>query len=385
MKNFKKSITLVLLIIVQFSFGAEGEKLKINHGPYLQNVSQTGANILFSTEGLVVPGIILFEEGKAERIIKNSNDGLYHVGKGVHNIKISGLKPGTNYGYKAFGIEVLDFGPYKCVFGDTVFTSQCTFTTLDLNKKEVAFTVFCDVHDEPAKIGKCMEKIKVGEQDFIFLNGDIMGYVHEEVQIYESFIDTCVSRFAQNVPFVFVRGNHETRGACAQHLKKYLGLANDSYYHAFSHGPARFIILDGGEDKPDNDIEYSGLVDFDTYREQQLNWLKQEVNSEEFRRAAAKIVIIHMPIIKDKNNWYGMDQLAQHYGPVLDNAGIDLMICGHMHKNMWIAPGKTGFNYPVMVCSNNDFMEVKLDSKKLNLKIKDKEGQLVYTQSIVFD
>ncbi|RIJ50474.1 hypothetical protein D1614_00615 [Maribellus luteus] len=126
-------------------------------------------------------------------------------------------------------------------------------------------------------------------------------------------------------------------------------------------------------------------VTFDTYREQQLNWLKQEVNSEEFRCAAAKIVVIHMPIIKDKNNWYGMAQLAQHYGPVLHNAGIDLMICRHMHNNLWIGTEKSGFNYPVIVCSNEDFMEVKLDSRRLNFKIRGKESQLVYYQSMVLE
>ena len=49
----------------------------------------------------------------------------------------------------------------------------------------------------------------------------------------------------------------------------------DRFYYTFRHGPAFFVVLDCGEDKPDNDIEYSGLADFDRYRATAADWLKE--------------------------------------------------------------------------------------------------------------
>ena len=152
--------------------------------------------------------------------------------------------------------------------------------------------------------------------------------------------------------------------------------ADDKYYYAQTLGPVRFLVLDGGEDKPDTSNEYSGLVDFDSYRYQELEWLKKEVAGDEFKNAPFKIVIIHMPIIENKKNWHGMAFLAQHFGPVLEEAGIDLMISGHTHRNAWIDSDKSGFGYPIMISSNNHFIEAEVDLEEISLLLKDINGNV---------
>ncbi|WP_372934051.1 metallophosphoesterase [Mariniphaga sediminis] len=383
MTNLKVCAGIVLLLLgTQVIRAEENKSVTINHGPYLQNVSQNTISVVFSTDALVVPGVMLYGKGEKPVVIKNSHDGLIDVGEGIHKVEISGLKPGTSYSYKAFGIKVVDYQPYKCVFGDTVYSALGTFKTVEPDKEGIKFTVFNDVHDKAWKIGKYLDHNAIDKQDFYILNGDILGHIDEEAQMYSSFIDTCVSRFAQNIPFFYVRGNHETRGAYARELKKFLVLDNDSYYYAFSRGPARFVVLDGGEDKPDDNIEYSGLADFDAFREKQLEWLKREIAGREFLDAEVKIVVIHMPIIENKENWYGMAQLAEHYGPVLRDAGIDLMISGHTHTNEWIDSEKSGFGYPVIICSHEDFLEVELDATMIKCEVKGMDGKVVQSQHI---
>ena len=46
---------------------------------------------------------------------------------------------------------------------------------------------------------------------------------------------------------------------------------------------------------------YYGLADYDRYRLEELEWLKKEVKSDAFRNAKHRIVIVHMPIIKEKS------------------------------------------------------------------------------------
>lgn len=371
---FRSLYIIFMMLMVKLTVAQK--KNDIRHGPFLQNLSESEVTILFSSDSLVVPGVILFEENKQTKI-QNSEDGLINVGVGVHKVKLSDLKLGKSYKYKVFAVKVLDYQPYKCVYGDTIFSDIHEFTTFDTNKKEVNFTMFCDVHDDASKIGRYIAQNDIQNQDFYLLNGDILGHIDTEEQIYSNFLDTCINRFAQSKPFFYVRGNHETRGACSRLLKHHLALKEDKYYYAFSQGSIRFVVLDGGEDKPDDNKEYSGLVNFDEYRKHQLNWLKNEVSSEDFKSAKVKIVFVHMPIVKDKRNLYGMTQLAKHYGPVLRKAGIDLMLSGHMHQNTWIEANKSGFNYPVMICSNSDFLEASIKDEQIHLRIKNQEGKTI--------
>ncbi|RLC26175.1 MAG: hypothetical protein DRH21_02830 [Deltaproteobacteria bacterium] len=371
-----------LLVLIMFGISiiqslAQGiDDLKITHGPYLQNVTETGATIIFTTNKLVAPGLMVNSGSGEFELIQNSHGGLIDVGDNIHKVRLENLDPGQQYEYRLFACEIKNYRPYKCTFGDTLISQSYKFKTFDPGANHINFTVFCDVHDKAGKLSKYLDFNNVDKQDCYFLNGDILGHIEEEAQLYSSFLDVCVNRFATEKPFFYVRGNHETRGKYARQLKNFLEFPNDSYYYSMTLGPVRFIILDGGEDKPDSSKEYSGLVDFDTYRLEELAWLKNEVASDEFIKAPFKIVVVHMPIMQNEKNWYGMAFLSEHFGPVLKNAGIDLMISGHTHQNAWIESSKSGFDYPIMISSNNNFIEVEVSKDKALIKLKDLNGKV---------
>jgi predicted phosphodiesterase len=367
----------ILFLLINNCFAQENEALAFSHGPYLQNVTETSATIIFNTNKQVVPGVLIKAGNGSFELKQSSSDGLLNIGDHIHKIHIENLKPGQQYEYKLFAKEIDQYHPYKVVFGDTLVSEQFSFKTFNPSKKQLNFTVFCDIHDRAEKLAKYLDSNDVEKQDCYFLNGDILGHIEEEAQVYSSFLDTCISRFASEKPFFYARGNHETRGKFARELKNYLDLPNNEYYYAQTIGNTRFVVLDGGEDKPDSTSVYAGLADFDNYRLNELEWLKKEVTSNEFVNAQFKIVIIHMPIKQDKRNWYGMEFLAKHFGPVLKESGIDLMISGHTHKNAWINQSQSGFGYPVMISSNNNYLEVQVNKKEISIDLKDLEGKVV--------
>lgn len=137
------------------------------------------------------------------------------------------------------------------------------------------------------------------------------------------------------------RGNHENRGAYAQHWLDYFPTPTGETYYTFRRGPAFFIVLDGCEDKPDNDPRYYGMGDWNEYRRQQAEWLKGVVNSDEFRAAPVRIVLMHM-IPGKEDSWYGEQQIRRLFVPELAGKGIDLMLCGHYHRYHWIDDGSRG-------------------------------------------
>jgi predicted phosphodiesterase len=203
----------------------------------------------------------------------------------------------------------------------------------------------------------------------------MVDFLESESQLFPGFIDTAVTYFATRKPFYYVRGNHETRGFAARDLKNYFDFKEDRFYYSFDNGPVHFVVLDCGEDKPDNNMYYYGLADYDRYRLEELEWLKKEVKSDAFRNAKHRIVIVHMPIIKEEKQGHGLKFLSDNFGPVLQGAGVDLMMSGHTHRNSFYETGKSGFGYTVLVNSNNSFVEVEADLRGLKAVVKDVTGK----------
>lgn len=65
-------------------------------------------------------------------------------------------------------------------------------------------------------------------------------------------------------PVIYVRGNHETRGAFASELPEYLGL--ESLYYFTRYGDYSFLVLNSNEDKEDTHEEYGSMNDYSLYR-----------------------------------------------------------------------------------------------------------------------
>jgi hypothetical protein len=172
------------------------------------------------------------------------------------------------------------------------------------------------------------------------------------------------------------RGNHENRGAYAQHWLDYFPTPTGETYYTFRRGPAFFIVLDGCEDKPDNDPRYYGMGDWNEYRRQQAEWLKGVVNSDEFRAAPVRIVLMHM-IPGKEDSWYGEQQIRRLFVPELAGKGIDLMLCGHYHRYHWIDDGSRGVDFPILVNSNNDCLRVSADAKGIDLKVVNTAGAVI--------
>jgi hypothetical protein len=51
------------------------------------------------------------------------------------------------------------------------------------------------------------------------------------------------------------------------------------------------------------------------------------------------------------------------------------MISAHTHRNTFYEAGKSGFDYPLLVNSNNSFVEVIVDQKEIRAVVKDVTGK----------
>lgn len=197
-----------------------------------------------------------------------------------------------------------------------------------------------------------------------------------EEQLFRGFMDTATLLFASETPMYYARGNHETRGPFAAQFPNYFPSPNGHLYYMFTKGDACFIVLDGGEDKPDTDIEYSGITDMDYYRTQQAKWLSEIVKTEAFKKAKYKIAICHIP---PANGWHGNQEITKKFMPLLNEAGIQVMLSAHEHRHRI---DKSFAKFPIIVNSNNDIIKASISDKEARFRIFDPAGKLVDELSI---
>ena len=160
--------------------------------------------------------------------------------------------------------------------------------------------------------------------DLVFLNGDSLSHLETEGQVLERCLRPASELFASRTPLLLVRGNHETRGAFARELGRYLDLPDGRFYYSFDHGPVHFIVMDTGEDKEDGHWAYSGLTGFDAYRQKEAEWLAREVASPAWRQARFRVLVAHMPFFGNERTrveGHGPADVRQRWGSILNEPG----------------------------------------------------------------
>lgn len=136
-------------------------------------------------------------------------------------------------------------------------------------------------------------------------------------------------------------------------------------------GDIACLVLDCGEDKPDNDIEYGNLADYDAYRVEESEWLRQVVASESFRNAAARIVFLHIPL--GNGSWHGNLHLEELFLPILNEAGIDVMFSGHTHRYGFREPNEK-VRFPILINDNQSYIRCNVTADKIKAEIVGPKG-----------
>ena len=381
MKRIVFGLAMGCLVMVQ------SYAMKFVHKPYLQNITDTEATFVWETDKESVGWVeIAPDDGSHYYTLQRPQ--YYDTRIGIkqtaclHSVKVEGLKPGVTYRYRVYSREVLAHEGFRVRYGDAlavdVFNKAApTFTTLDKTKAETSFAILNDIHQHSEMIEPLLKLADYGNKDVIMFNGDMVSIENCADDFFKGFMDEAIRLFANKKSPYYIRGNHETRGEFAVHFQEYFNPRQSRLYYTLRQGPVFFIFLDTGEDKPDNDIEYSGIVDYDNYRTEQAEWLKTVKDDPDFQSACFRVVVAHMPTRKILNDWHGPQDCLKKFTPVLNGMDIDVMLCGHLHKDEYWEPNET-VNYPVMVNSNNGVVSAATKGNELNVKVIRKEGKVVY-------
>lgn len=380
-------MTRCLALMASLAVALSASAIKIISGPYLQNVSDSEATIIWRTDKPATAWVETApDDGNSFYAESRPRTYSTDLGRAVvgtlHKVILRGLKPATNYRYRIFSEEVLDQKPWHVDYGGVVSSDVYTrdpymFTTAAFDKNTADFLMVNDIHADSAKFADLLRLYDRSKHDFVLFNGDMVSFMDNEDQIFDGFINQAAEAFATEKPFVMTRGNHESRGGAAKNYMKYFPTSTGKPYYTFIDGPIFFIVLDGGEDKPDDDIEYSRTSFADDYRLEQAEWLKKVVETPEFKATPFKVAVVHVPPVLD--TWHGALHAKSVIVPILNSAGIDLMLSGHHHELRYAEAGKEGTDFPVLINSHDTAVVVTADSSNMNLTVKNRKGEIIKT------
>lgn len=192
----KKGILTYLLLLSAGLLQAALPGVKIEAGPYLQAVTETGFTVVWASDTDAVAWVeVAPDDGSdfyaAERPrYYHSEHGKRIIGR-LHRVPVTGLEPGTRYRYRIFTQGILENGGNKGVIPGRIAASRVYkhepyyATTLNPDKKTISFAVVNDIHGNDSLFRQLLGGVTEKNTDFVVLNGDMTSMIESERQLFD--------------------------------------------------------------------------------------------------------------------------------------------------------------------------------------------------------
>ena len=355
-------------ILVELRTDEKADKI-FRMKPYLQNPVGNGITVMWET---TVPAYCWVEYGTDTTQLKRARtivDGQVVCNNYLHKIRIDGLQPGQKYYYRVCSQEILLYQAYKKVFGNTAQSAFSEFTLPATDTDSFTAVVFNDLHQHTQTFRALCQQIKNVNYDFVVFNGDCVDDPVDHNQATSFISELTEGVCGDRIPTFFMRGNHEIRNAYSIGLRDHYDYVGDRTYGSFNWGDTRIVMLDCGEDKPDDHWVYYGLNDFTQLRNEQVDFLKKELSSKEFKKAGKRVLIHHIPLYGND----GKNLCANLWTKLLEKAPFNISLNAHTHKYAYHPKGELGNNYPVIIGGGykmDGATVMILEKKKDELRVK---------------
>ncbi len=341
---FQKKITQAIILVVLFVGGAilcldlQIFPNSINCTPAVFAVEDT-YQIVFSTSA---KGSAWVEIDGVE--YNDTYAGYRNTEHKIHKVTVP-MEVLDNAGeYKICAKAMILRGPYNALQGETiskVYNWKGVDTSDGLN-----YYAISDVHmftDSPVAAASYFGE----DLDFLINCGDQVNWI-EGTSDLEATFRMCGEITKGEIPVIYARGNHETKGAKAHELYNYVGAKGTDYYYTFRLQNIWGVVLDVGEDHADDFVEYYGIAKFDGYRDEQTAFLDEILANADTEYNAPgvdfRIAVCHIPLtVKGEKEHAATWKDA--WVERLNQMNLTVSISGHIHELWYVddvfEPGAT--------------------------------------------
>lgn len=260
----------------------------------------------------------------------------------------------------------------------TVCTFEKEYSFRPIPDGEIRAYMLSDTHSHVTAPVSAAEYFGEGNLDLLIMGGDNGNTADDEASVM-TMAKIAGKVTKGEIPVIYMRGNHDNRGAFAEFLAEYVGTDSGRPYFEFTLGRVHGIILDAGEDKLDSCVAYGDIADYTAFRREQLDFLRG-LNMGEKAEGELRLVLCHVPFASFDTPF---NDIFAEWTEELNKMDIDLMLAGHRHLLYMFEKGEsrindTVANFPVAVGSKID-KKVAETYVGTAMVIKEKSIELKYT------
>jgi len=313
-------------LIIQYPGNAN-----ITRGPYLQMGTENSMIVRFRTD---VAGAFTINYGTALGSLTNTITET--VGVTEHEVLITGLTPGTKYFYEIVGVG----GALVPSASDVYFQTSPTIGSKDKMRAWILGDPGTANNNQRAVRDAYFNYVGTNHTDAMILLGDNAYGDGTDIQYQYAMFENMYENKIKNTVMWSCPGNHEFYNgytSSATNTGPYYdifnfpetaeagGLASGTEaYYSFDYGNVHFISMDSH----DSDRSIGGSM---------LTWLQNDLASTTQDWIVA--FFHHPPYTKGSHNSDNpgdsggrLDQMRQRVLPILEAAGVDLVLSGHSHS-----------------------------------------------------
>ena len=379
----KRIFILALMLVATTSAFA----IKITYGPYVQAVTKESVTIVWATDKTAISWVETAPNDKVH-FYGEERPKFFQTKLGrkvptkFHSITIP--NPNTNgdaaFRYRAFSQEITSNKSGRTMYGRVASTRVYAYRhifvkTLDYAKPSAEFIVMNDQHGNESAYEVLNKRVNRKKTDAVILCGDMASSDVEKqtLSVYHKISGRCINLKSDEtplheVPCFMVRGVNESMGKLGMNYMTYFPTSTGKPYYTVRYGSACAIVLDSGCDQKDKTTGN----DFDSYRQEQAAWLEKALQSEEVASAKYKVVMMHIPPIA------GVAPVSKDlnalYLPILEKAGITLMVCGYTHNSQMHGASKK-CNFPILENGSNTLLNIRATDTSMEVIVEDFEGK----------
>lgn len=379
----KRLLTLALLIACTTSAFA----IKITYGPYVQAVTKETVTIVWGTDKTAISWVETAPHDKSHFYAEERPKFFQTVlGRKLptkyHSITIP--NPNTNgkagFRYRAYSQEITSNKGGRTMYGRVASTRIFSYRhiwvkTLDYDKKSVDFVLMNDQHGNDGVYELLNKRVNRKKTDAVLFVGDMAsGIDTKQTSVYHKVsgrvnnLKNAETPFHE-VPLFMTRGVNESVGKLGMDYLTYFPTSTGKPYYTVRYGSVCFIVLDSGVDKKDK----AAGTDFESYRKEQAAWLAKALESEDVKGAKFKVALMHIPPVAGVSPV--SKELNSLFVPILEKAGINLMICGYTHNTVMHEANKK-CSFPILENGSSTLLNIRADQEKMAVIVEDLEGNV---------
>ena len=378
----KRLLTLALLMACATSAFA----IKITYGPYVQAVTKETVTIVWGTDKTAISWVETAPNDKMHFYAEERPKFFQTVlGRKLptkyHSITIPNPNTDgkTGFRYRAYSQEITSNKGGRTMYGRVASTRIFSYRhiwvkTLDYAKESVDFILMNDQHGNEGTYELLNKRVNRKKTDAVLFVGDMTSSADsKQTSVYHK-ISGRVNNLKNGetpfheVPLFMTRGVNESVGKLGMDYLTYFPTSTGKPYYTVRYGSTCFIVLDSGSDKKDK----AAGTDFEAYRKEQADWLAKALESEDVKSAKFKVALMHIPPVAGVSAV--SKELNSLFVPILEKAGITLMICGYTHNSVMHEASKK-CSFPILENGSATLLNIRANETNMEVVVEDFDGK----------